>query len=228
MYNYIISFFSKHKPPTQFGAEYRRGYKHAWIDNIKDYRPWPNSLLDSFQSSIREYSNSLLDSFQSPIREYSNIPNDSPAFYQPCNSTRLHASSIYRIQLCYCARSSKQCTKHYIIAWGRVSDKRRCIYTHSSDSRSHDSRPTSFISRNWALAFGVELCERMENSAWFDSTGWPRTTIRMCYMYRIQTCHSVCEDQLSTRVLRGLYKVVRSIATRNPRECRLPDVPFWT
>ena len=64
MYNYIIAFFSMKKQPSQtpentvlqsflaflpltrsgrntsqFGAEYRRGYKRAWIDNIKDYRP---------------------------------------------------------------------------------------------------------------------------------------------------------------------------------------------
>ena len=39
MYNYIIAFFSIKKQPSQFGAEYRRGYKRAWIDNIKDYRP---------------------------------------------------------------------------------------------------------------------------------------------------------------------------------------------
>ena len=38
MYNYILSFFSK-KHPTQFNKEFRKGYKNAWIDNIKDYTP---------------------------------------------------------------------------------------------------------------------------------------------------------------------------------------------
>ena len=38
MYNYIISLLSK-KPSQPFGKEYRRGYKNAWIDNIKDYTP---------------------------------------------------------------------------------------------------------------------------------------------------------------------------------------------
>ncbi len=36
MYNYIMSFFSKKYP---FNKEFRKGYKNAWIDNIKDYTP---------------------------------------------------------------------------------------------------------------------------------------------------------------------------------------------
>ena len=43
MYNYIISFFSKNnsspKHPSPFNKEFRKGYKNAWIDNIKDYTP---------------------------------------------------------------------------------------------------------------------------------------------------------------------------------------------
>lgn len=41
MYNYILSFFQKtfQKNPTQFNKEFRKGYKNAWIDNIKDYTP---------------------------------------------------------------------------------------------------------------------------------------------------------------------------------------------
>ncbi len=38
MYNYILSFFSS-KPPSPFNKEFRKGYKNAWIDNIKDYTP---------------------------------------------------------------------------------------------------------------------------------------------------------------------------------------------
>ena len=38
MYNYILSFFSK-KHPNQFNKEFRKGYKNAWIDNIKNYTP---------------------------------------------------------------------------------------------------------------------------------------------------------------------------------------------
>ncbi len=38
MYKYIISFLSK-KQPSQFSKEYKRGYKNAWIDNIKNYSP---------------------------------------------------------------------------------------------------------------------------------------------------------------------------------------------
>lgn len=38
MYNYIISFFSKNRP-SPFNKEFRKGYKNAWIDNIKDYTP---------------------------------------------------------------------------------------------------------------------------------------------------------------------------------------------
>jgi len=37
MFNYIISFLQKR--PSQFSTEYRRGYKNAWINNIKDYKP---------------------------------------------------------------------------------------------------------------------------------------------------------------------------------------------
>ena len=38
MYNFILSFFSK-KQPSQFTKEFRKGYKNAWIDNIRDYTP---------------------------------------------------------------------------------------------------------------------------------------------------------------------------------------------
>ncbi len=38
MYNYILSFFSK-KKSYPFNKEFRKGYKNAWIDNIKDYTP---------------------------------------------------------------------------------------------------------------------------------------------------------------------------------------------
>jgi len=68
MYNYILSFFTpfriedaklaaqsslitahkagvlnekkcKQKHPYPFNEEFRKGYKSAWIDNIKDYTP---------------------------------------------------------------------------------------------------------------------------------------------------------------------------------------------
>ena len=45
MYNYIISFFStkyliqSKRDSSHFNKEFRRGYKNAWIDNIKDYTP---------------------------------------------------------------------------------------------------------------------------------------------------------------------------------------------
>lgn len=39
-YNYIVSLFSKkHSYSYPFNKEFRRGYKNAWIDNIKDYTP---------------------------------------------------------------------------------------------------------------------------------------------------------------------------------------------
>ena len=38
VYNYIVSFLSK-KHPYPFNEEFRKGYKNAWIDNIKDYTP---------------------------------------------------------------------------------------------------------------------------------------------------------------------------------------------
>jgi hypothetical protein len=38
VYNYIVSFLSK-KQPYSFNEEFRKGYKNAWIDNIKDYTP---------------------------------------------------------------------------------------------------------------------------------------------------------------------------------------------
>ena len=38
IYNYIVSLLSK-KHSYPFGKEFRRGYKNAWIDNIKDYTP---------------------------------------------------------------------------------------------------------------------------------------------------------------------------------------------
>jgi hypothetical protein len=42
MYNYIVSLLSsllskKHESP--FNKEFRRGYKSAWINNIKEYTP---------------------------------------------------------------------------------------------------------------------------------------------------------------------------------------------
>ncbi len=44
MYNYIVSFFQKkhsysYSYPSQFSKQYIKGYKNAWIDNIKDYTP---------------------------------------------------------------------------------------------------------------------------------------------------------------------------------------------
>ena len=40
VYNYIVSFLSKKQPyPYPFNEKFRRGYKNAWIDNIKDYTP---------------------------------------------------------------------------------------------------------------------------------------------------------------------------------------------
>jgi len=38
MYNYIVLLLSK-KHSSVFGEEFRRGYKNAWIDKIKDYTP---------------------------------------------------------------------------------------------------------------------------------------------------------------------------------------------
>jgi len=38
VYNYIVSFFIE-KYPYPFNEEFRKGYKNAWIDNIKDYTP---------------------------------------------------------------------------------------------------------------------------------------------------------------------------------------------
>ena len=38
MYTYILYFFSK-KHEYPFNKEFRKGYKNAWIDNIKDYTP---------------------------------------------------------------------------------------------------------------------------------------------------------------------------------------------
>lgn len=38
MLKYIIKLFSK-KPSYPFNKEFRKGYKSAWIDNIKDYNP---------------------------------------------------------------------------------------------------------------------------------------------------------------------------------------------
>ena len=38
IYNYIVSSLSK-KPSHPFNKEFRKGYKNAWIDNIKDYTP---------------------------------------------------------------------------------------------------------------------------------------------------------------------------------------------
>ena len=45
MYSYIISFFNvkpsffNSTPSNHFNSEFRRGYKNAWINNIKDYTP---------------------------------------------------------------------------------------------------------------------------------------------------------------------------------------------
>lgn len=38
MYNYILYFFSK-KNSYPFNKEFRKRYKNAWIDHIKDYTP---------------------------------------------------------------------------------------------------------------------------------------------------------------------------------------------
>lgn len=38
IYNYIVSLLSK-KHSHSFNKEFKRGYKNAWIDNIKDYTP---------------------------------------------------------------------------------------------------------------------------------------------------------------------------------------------
>jgi len=43
MYNYIVSFLSKKYSYSYlypYNKEFRRGYKNAWINNIKDYTPW--------------------------------------------------------------------------------------------------------------------------------------------------------------------------------------------
>ena len=45
MYNYIMSFLSKkcstcsESYPYPFGKDFRRGYKNAWINNLRDYKP---------------------------------------------------------------------------------------------------------------------------------------------------------------------------------------------
>ena len=40
MYNYIVSFLkSSQSQRRPFNAEFRRGYKNAWINNIKNYNP---------------------------------------------------------------------------------------------------------------------------------------------------------------------------------------------
>ena len=40
MYNYILSFFQiKFQHPYPFNKEFRKGYKNAWIDKIKEYKP---------------------------------------------------------------------------------------------------------------------------------------------------------------------------------------------
>ncbi len=42
MYNYIVSFLSKkysYSYSYPYNKEFRRGYKNAWINNIKDYTP---------------------------------------------------------------------------------------------------------------------------------------------------------------------------------------------
>lgn len=38
MFNYIVFLLSK-KNSYPFSDEYRKGYKKAWINNIKDYTP---------------------------------------------------------------------------------------------------------------------------------------------------------------------------------------------
>lgn len=37
MYKYIVSFLKS--TPSPFNAEFRRGYKNAWIANIQNYNP---------------------------------------------------------------------------------------------------------------------------------------------------------------------------------------------
>lgn len=42
MFNYIISLMSKrkhHKNTYPFNEDFRKGYRNAWINNIKDYTP---------------------------------------------------------------------------------------------------------------------------------------------------------------------------------------------
>ena len=40
MYNYIISFLkSSIQRQGPFNGEFRRGYKNAWINKIKNYNP---------------------------------------------------------------------------------------------------------------------------------------------------------------------------------------------
>jgi len=45
IYNYIVSFLSKkytypfNEEFNPFNEEFRKGYKNAWIDKIKDYTP---------------------------------------------------------------------------------------------------------------------------------------------------------------------------------------------
>ena len=38
LYNYIVSLLPK-KHSSPFNEDFRRGYKNAWIDKIKDYTP---------------------------------------------------------------------------------------------------------------------------------------------------------------------------------------------
>lgn len=38
MYNYIMSFLSK-KQSYPFNEDFRRGYKNAWINQLKNYKP---------------------------------------------------------------------------------------------------------------------------------------------------------------------------------------------
>ena len=38
MFNYIVSLLSN-KPLYPFNKEFRKGYKNAWINDIKDYMP---------------------------------------------------------------------------------------------------------------------------------------------------------------------------------------------
>ena len=38
MFNYIVSLLSK-KSLYPFNKEFRRGYKNAWINHIKEYNP---------------------------------------------------------------------------------------------------------------------------------------------------------------------------------------------